>query len=179
MMSERSSRVYSLWLVPAAGSSARRRLQATITELAAGHEDAPVFEPHVTVIGGIDGERAALEETTRALAARTDPLELAFESVRWSTTRHQCVFLLVEPTLELVELRQSAREAVGGPNSAYHPHLSLAYSDMDLADRRDIAQSVDMAALPSHITCQTVELVETTGPESEWEAVVSVPLSSQ
>ncbi|WP_311173091.1 2'-5' RNA ligase family protein [Halobellus ordinarius] len=178
-MSERSTRVYSLWLVPAPGSSARRRLQATITGLAAEHEDAPVFEPHVTVTGGINGERAALKETTRALATQTDPLELAFESVRWSTTRHQCVFLLVEPTLALVELRQSAREAVGRPNSAYHPHLSLVYSEMDLADRRDVAQSIDMATLPSDITCQTVELVETTGSESEWETVVSVLLSNQ
>ena len=176
-MSNRSNRTYSLWLVPGAETAARRQFRATITELAERHEDAPVFEPHVTVVGGIDSERTALEETTRTLAARTAPLELAFESVRWSTTRHQCVFLAVEPTLELLDLRRSAREAIGESTGAYHPHLSLVYSAMDLTERRDVAQSIDTRALPGSMTCQALVLVDTTGPESEWEAIVSVPLS--
>ncbi|MDB2252219.1 2'-5' RNA ligase family protein [Halorubrum ezzemoulense] len=176
-MNARSNRTYSLWLVPGTETTARRQLRATITELAERYEDAPVFEPHVTVIGGIDGERGALKETTRTLAARIAPLELTFEGVRWSTTRHQCVFLLVEPTLELLDLRRSAQEAIGGSTAAYHPHLSLVYSDMDLAERRDVAQSIDMAGLPDSITCQALALVDTTGAESEWETLVSVPLS--
>jgi 2'-5' RNA ligase len=176
-MSTRSDRVYSLWLVPGADTTPRRQLRTTITELAAGHADAPVFEPHVTVLGGIGDERAALEERTRTLAAQAVPLELAFEGVHWSTTRHQCVFLVVEPTLELVELHRSAQEAVDGSSTAYHPHLSLIYSEMDLADRRDVAQSIDTTALPNSITCHRLTLVDTTGSESEWETVVSVPLS--
>ncbi|MDB9235510.1 2'-5' RNA ligase family protein [Halorubrum ezzemoulense] len=176
-MSNRSNRTYSLWLVPGAETTARRQLQSTITELAERYEDAPVFEPHVTVIGGIDGEQTALEETTRTLAARTATLELAFEGVRWSTTRHQCVFLPVEPTLDLMDLRRSAREAIDRSTAAYHPHLSLVYGGMDLTERRDIAQSIDTAALPGHITCQALALVDTTGSESEWETLVSVPLS--
>ena len=176
-MSARSNRVYSFWLVPGRDKRARRQLQATITELAAGYEDAPVFEPHITVLGGINREATALEETTQALAARMVPLELAFEGVHWSTTRHQCVFLVVTPALELVELHRSAREAVEEPSAAYHPHLSLIYSEMELADRSDVAQSIDTTALPNSITCHRLELVDTTGPESEWETVVSVPLS--
>ena len=176
-MSVQSNRTYSLWLVPGEETTARRQLQSTITELAERYEDAPVFEPHVTVIGGIDGERTALAETTRTLAARTAPLELAFEGVRWSTTRHQCVFLSVEPTLELLDLRRSTREAIGGSAAAYHPHLSLVYSEMDLPERRDVAQSIDTAALPGSITSQALALVDTTGAESEWETLVSVPLS--
>lgn len=155
-----------LWLVPAAGTTAHRQVQATITQLAAEHEDAPVFEPHVTLVGGIDGERAALQ-TAQTLAGWTEPVELTFESIHWSTMRHQCIFVLVEPTLELTQLHWSAHEPVTGSTAAYHPHLSLIYSDMDLADRRDVAQSIDIAALPSSITCQTMKLIETTGPESE------------
>lgn len=127
-MSTPSNRVYSLWLVPGADTTVRRQLQATITELAAGHEDAPVFEPHVTVFAGIDEERTVLEETTQTFAAGTDPLELSFEGVSWSTTRHQCIFLVVEPTLELVELHRSARDTVDGRSAAFHPHFSLVYT---------------------------------------------------
>lgn len=175
-MSARLTRTYSLWLVPGTETTAHRQLQARIMELAERFEDAPMFEPHVTVIGGIDGERAALEETTRTLAAETTPLELAFEGVRWSTTRHQCVFLPVAPTLELMELRRPAREAISGSTAAYHPHLSLVYSEMDLPERRDVAQSIDTGTLPSNITCQALALVDTTRPEPEWETIVSVPL---
>lgn len=177
-MNARSNHTYSLWLVPGTETTAHRQLQATIRELAERFEDAPAFEPHVTVIGGIDGERAALEETTRTLATRTAPLELAFDGVRWSTTRHQCVFLPVEPLLELMEVRWSARESINGSTMAYHPHLSLVYSEMDLTERRDVAQSIDTAALPGSIMCQALALVDTTGPESEWETLVSVPLSA-
>jgi hypothetical protein len=134
MMSARSNRTYSLWLVPGTEATARRQLRATITRLADRYEDAPVFEPHVTVVGGIDGERGALEKTTRTLAARTTSLELTFGGVRWSTMRHQCVFIPVTPTLELLELRRSTREAFGGSTVAYHPHLSLVYGDMDLIE---------------------------------------------
>jgi hypothetical protein len=67
-MSNRSNRTYSLWLVPGVETTAHRQLRARITGLAERVEDAPVFEPHVTVIGGIDGERGALEETTRTLS---------------------------------------------------------------------------------------------------------------
>jgi 2'-5' RNA ligase len=176
-MSGSSNRTYSFWPVPGVEMTAHRQLRAAITELAERVEDAPVFEPHVTVIGGIDGERGALEETTRTLADRTIPLELTFDGVRWSTTRHQCVFLPVTLTLELLELRRSVREAIGGLTAAYHPHLSLVYSDMDLAERRDVAQSIDTGALPDSVTCQALALVDTTGPESEWEPLVSVPLS--
>lgn len=177
-MSNRSTRTYSLWLVPGTETPAHRQLRATITELADRVEDAPVFEPHVTVIGGIDGERVALEETTRTLAARTAPLELAFEGVRWLTTRHQCVFLSVEPTLDLMEVRRWAREAIDRSTAAYHPHLSLVYSEMYLTERRDVAQSIDTAGLPGRITYQSLALVDTTGPESAWETLVSIPLSA-
>jgi hypothetical protein len=87
------------------------------------------------------------------------------------------VFLAVEPILELLELRRSVREAIGGSTAAYHPHLSLVYSDMDLAERRDTTQSIDTATLPESMTCRALALVDTTEPESEWETIVSVPLS--
>ena len=170
---------YSLWLVPDEETAAYRQLQATIADLADGQADAPVFEPHITVVGGINGERDSLREAMRTLGSHRAPIEVAFASVRWSTTRHQCVFLLAEPTLELFELHTSARDAVDASKDAYHPHLSLLYSDTDLKRRRAVAQSIDSASLPSRITCRTLTLVETTGSEPEWETIASVALSDQ
>ena len=178
-MTDSSTSEYSLWLAPDEETAAYRQLHTTITELADGQEDAPVFEPHITVVGRINGERESLRETMRTLASHRGPVEVAFESVRWSTTRHQCVFLLAEPTLELFELYEAARDALNASNDPYHPHLSLLYSDMGLQRRREITESIDSASLPSRITCRTLTLVETTGSEPEWETIASVSLSDQ
>ena len=178
-MKDSSTSEYSLWLAPDEETAAYRQLQAVISDLADAHHDAPVFEPHVTVVGGINDERDSLRDTLQTLGTHRAPLEVAFESVRWSTTRSQCVFLLAKPTLELFELHTSARDATDVSKEAYYPHLSLLYSDMGLKRRRAVAQSVDSASLPSRITCRTLTLVETSGSEPEWEAIASVALSDQ
>ena len=178
-MKDSSTSEYSLWLAPDESTAAYRQLEAAITNLANAHDDAPVFEPHITVVGGINDEPDLLREMMRTLGSHRAPIEVTFESVRWSTTRHQCVFLLVEPTLELFELHAFARDAVNATNDAYHPHLSLLYSDMDLKRRREVAQSIDTASLPSRMTCRTLKLVETARSEPEWQTIASVSLSDQ
>jgi hypothetical protein len=65
---------HSLWLTPEGGTAAARQFRDTIDDLIAVHEDAVVFKPHITVVGGIGGDRTALTETTQSLAAETDPL---------------------------------------------------------------------------------------------------------
>ena len=91
-----------------------------IADLAAKH-DAVAFEPHITVVGGINGDCTTLTEMTRSFTAETSPLSVTFGDVRCSTTRHQCIFLLVDPS-KVCEL---ARGALGLPCEAYLPHLSL------------------------------------------------------
>ncbi|TKX69187.1 hypothetical protein [Halorubrum sp. GN11GM_10-3_MGM] len=51
---------YSLWLTLAEETEAFQQFRDVIVDLAATHEDAVIFEPHITVVGGIDGDRTAL-----------------------------------------------------------------------------------------------------------------------
>lgn len=177
-MSDSTTNAYSIWLAPNAETPAYRRLQETIAECAAAH-DTPVFEPHITVIGGVSRTRSSLTETLRRLAAETPPLEVAFEGVRCSTTRHQCVFLSVRPSPTLLNLHESARETVGEPPLAYHPHLSLVYGDLGIDRRFEITDSLDTESLPGQIECSVLTLVDTTGPEAAWDPVASVSLSNR
>lgn len=167
---------YSVWLTFDARSPAYERYRDRIAELAETVADAPVFEPHVTVVGGVDGTEATLVETTRTLASEFDPVEVTFGAVRCSTTRHQCVFRLVDPSLELFRLHGAAREASSLPATAYVPHLSLVYSDMGFQRRLELAASVDVASLPDRARAPTLTLVDTTGAVDEWESVASVRL---
>lgn len=58
---------YSIWLMPA-DASVSGMLQREILAQAAKYQ-APRFEPHVTLLGGIDRPRQEVLDTTALLAA--------------------------------------------------------------------------------------------------------------
>lgn len=63
-----ASKTYSLWLMPPSGSGVAQRLRAEISTLqdqAAG----AAFEPHVTLIGGLQASESAIVDAARSLAA--------------------------------------------------------------------------------------------------------------
>ena len=170
------TREYSLWLTLNDASQAHIQLQRVITTLVDTYEDAPEFEPHLTLVGGVAGDRQRLRQTVSALGDITGPLDLAVSGIQCSTTAHQCVFCPTEPSLPLLRLRGQAMAALDRPESMYVPHLSLVYSDMSLDQRVALADAIDPAALPDHVQATTIKLVETSGPVTEWESLHTVPL---
>ncbi|MFC4407893.1 2'-5' RNA ligase family protein [Haloarchaeobius iranensis] len=170
------SGTYSLWLVPDRDAAAYRQLEETIRELATGQEDAPEFEPHVTVLGGIRGDQDLITERTEELVGNRESLELSFTAVHCSTTKHQCVFLLIQPTRELLSLHQTAAELFDTNPGMYVPHLSLIYSEMSIADRVSMVESIDLEALPATVRTDTLAVVDTTGEVSEWRTISTAGL---
>lgn len=175
MIANRDTRImsddYSIWLIPDTESSVYRSLDELITSKAEEYPDAPDFRPHVTVLGGLDMERDSLLERTQELAASQDPFEIDFIDISCSTTNHQCVFLLADPSIELLSLNQRAIQLCEQDNSMYVPHLSLIYSDMGLDDRVEATRSIGAESLPSSVEIETIEVVDTSGPEPNWETV--------
>ena len=172
------SDAYSLWLVPDRRSTAYRDLQATIAELATAY-DTPEFEPHVTLLGGISGTADEVLETTETIVQTHEALSLSLKTIQCSTTRHQCVFALVEATLPLLSLRQTAVREFGVTGEMYVPHLSLIYSDMPLKERFAVVDSVNRSSLPTAMMADELAVVETSGSVSEWSQVTSYQLSSE
>jgi hypothetical protein len=71
-----------LWLIPARDSEAYRQLNDQIGEYADEYEDAPKFEPHVMVFGGIQHKLHEITAQTRTLAAKYDPIDLQLTRVQ-------------------------------------------------------------------------------------------------
>lgn len=165
------SDVYSLWLIPDRDTAAYGRLNKMISELAAAHDDAPEFEPHVTVLGGIHGDQDSIAERTQQLIAKRHPRDLTFTTVQCSTTKHQCVFLLVKPTQELLSLHQTAVQRFNTDAGMYVPHLSLIYSDMSIADRVAMVESIDIELLPGRVSADKLAIIKTTDSVPEWKTV--------
>lgn len=170
------AREYSLWLTFDEASTGHTQLQRVITSLADTVEDAPEFEPHLTLVGGCDGERATLIQTVDTLSDSTSALALDISDIQCSTTTHQCIFCLVEPSLPLLRLRRQAMRALGRAASMYVPHVSLIYSDLPLDQRRAMAGAIDPAVIPNQVRATAIELVETSGAVTEWQSVYSVRL---
>lgn len=166
---------YSLWLAPDPDGPAGRALADRIAAYAEAHDDAPVFDPHLTVVGGVDVGATAAVERTRDAAADHGPLEVRLVRPHCSTTRYQCVFLLAAPTADLLGLREDARRAFGRAASMYTPHLSLLYSDVEVGERRRLVEGYD-GDLPVSFAADHVQVVDTRGGVGEWSVVERVPL---
>lgn len=168
--------VYSVWLIPDQDTDVYQRLEATINKYAQQYEDAPVFEPHITVVGGIDGDESVLDDGVRSLAEQQDAFDVEFTGVQCSTTRHQCVFLQAVPTADLLSLHQEAVELFDVAAGMYVPHLSLVYSDMSIPERLELVESLTISSPPSTAHINSIALVKTTGSVSEWETVARYDL---
>jgi 2'-5' RNA ligase len=170
------SATYSIWLVPERGTRAYQTLDGLIGDHARSYLDAPDFEPHITLLGGIATDEATVVDRTRALVRGCNSFELDFAGVSCSTTTHQCVFLLVAPSVPLLRLRRAASESFSRDERMYTPHLSLVYSGMDIEERVRLFRSIDVESLPDSVRIDTVEIVDTSGPVPDWETVSTQPL---
>lgn len=167
---------YSVWLVPDRDTSEYQQLEQTIEEYTQRYEDAPRFEPHITVVGGIESDRSLLAENVQDLAEGQDSFDVEFTKIQCSTTRHQCVFLLVEPSMKLLSLHQEASDLFEICDGMYVPHLSLIYSNIGIEERLEMVDSIELSSLPRTVHIDAIALVKTTGDALEWESIETYDL---
>lgn len=161
---------YSVWLVPEKGSRENEELDDTISRLSEEF-DSPDFTPHVTVVGGIEEEKSEVLTAVAELSEKFETLELAFQGLHFSTTFHQCNYLLVEPTAELLEMRERLRKELELPVDMYVPHLSLIYGDIELGEREELHRKLKKEDFPDGLTTSRLVVYETSGGEEDWRLV--------
>ncbi|KAK9832428.1 hypothetical protein WJX74_009958 [Apatococcus lobatus] len=132
---------YSIWAQPSGVLA--NRLQTEIDHLAGLTNEAPSFLPHVTVVAGVEGtEQEVLQRATEA-AAQIQKYVIGFESVSYGKMYFQCVYMLCEPSRPTLAAAAAARRVFGkDKGDHYMPHLSLLYSDIQVAQRAQIAEAL-------------------------------------
>jgi hypothetical protein len=116
--------VYSLWLKPVGASFAM--LSQIIREFAHEHGDTP-FEPHVTLLGSVDGTEDDILRTSEQLAGSLRPVPIVLTRPACGREHFQCVYMLVEHTAAVMGAHVRARQAFRMPDGPFMPHLSLVY----------------------------------------------------
>ncbi|AUX40921.1 hypothetical protein SOCE26_023230 [Sorangium cellulosum] len=165
---------FALWLIP--GGSLRERLRELIASLAR-ETGGPAFAPHVTLLGGLRGEGAALAAQLGRLGAALRPVELRLRGPATGSTRHQCVFLDVAPAEPLAALRGAAAAVFGGDDTAFRPHVSLVYGDLLSEHRRALAADPRVAALGQEVGwAERIELWSVEGEADRWRCAGGVAL---
>jgi 2'-5' RNA ligase len=135
---------YHLWLKPS--GEAYEVLAATIRELSRRLQ-APVFEPHVTVLGRLIGRESDLIAQTHKFARQLRPFPIILTRPSYRDAYFQCLFLLVEQTGPVIEANTRARCAFNHDGGAdYMPHVSLVYGLYST----DVKERV-IAGLGSHL----------------------------
>ncbi|MDA8364611.1 MAG: hypothetical protein M0Z84_12555 [Gammaproteobacteria bacterium] len=161
-----------LWLLPQPVDVLRQ----LICELAQTH-GTPQFAPHLTLLGGLRMPRLALADTAARLAATSPPLTLEPLSINGEPDRFRCLYVRLALTGGLARIRHRAETLMRQPGTAFLPHLSLYYGNMNVTERTRLAQEL-MIRLPATITVDRLALVDTSGEVEDWNEVAAFALSS-
>lgn len=165
---------YSIWIVPPEPIEAH--LRQTVEKLAKEFK-GPIFEPHMTLLGDIEGDIADFKEKAQQLASTIDELELSLGSVSFSTTYFQSVFVRVNSTAKLMNLNLEAKKLFGVSNNVFMPHISLLYGDHEMQVREKASSTVKLPEVS--FTVKELVVIPATNNPDEWEHLLTIPFSNK
>ncbi|HET6278420.1 MAG TPA: 2'-5' RNA ligase family protein, partial [Candidatus Polarisedimenticolia bacterium] len=158
---------YSLWLIPCGDQA--QRLAETIERLGRDH-GGPRFDPHLTLLGGLEGAEERFVAATERLAASLRPITLQLRGVEFGDERYRCLYLRVARRGDLMAAHREALHLFGrSSDPSFMPHLSLFYGSLSPASRTRIAATL---AEWRSVSCRTgrLRLVKTGGEPSSWNS---------
>lgn len=144
----------ALWLQPKPGSPLHTVLKRTITGLAPVFEDAPVFDPHVTLATGIlvatQQEVDFVLDSMQAAARAVPHLTVRFSELGYGSQFFRKVVFEVERTAALVSMAAIAHEEY-----AAYPALRRALvHDQRKKHSRYVPSPADIASLHAQAALQ-------------------------
>lgn len=163
---------YALWLMPI--GELYDRLAQIIVELGRKHQ-APVFEPHVTLVAGISGPEEIVVSQCQRLAAMVESYSVQLTKLDQLDEFYRCVFLRVLETGPVMETNVKARDVFGLDQGLPHmPHLSLLYGNFPEVTKRQIIQGLEE---PCDLKFQadSMHLIDGRGKPPDWRRVEEFP----
>jgi 2'-5' RNA ligase len=135
-MTKRST-VY--WLIPA---KAERTLLQAFIRILAKQENAPRFEPHLTIFA-TRAETRPPKQVLRLI--KSGPITLGVQGIRFSTLFAKTLFVRLRPNDSLKKLTRDVQGATGSGGAAhFDPHLSLLYQRMSAAKKKQLAAAIKL-----------------------------------
>jgi 2'-5' RNA ligase len=163
---------YHLWLKPS--GAAYDVLAEAIGELAR-ELGAPVFVPHVTLLGHLEGSESEHQRRIAALGRELRPFPIVLTEASYSDAYFQCLFLRVQKSPAVEEAHACARRMFGQPDRGYMPHLSLVYGVYPTDQKRAIIARL-RPELRTSFDASTVYLIKAESEDpKDWHEIAKVP----
>lgn len=160
---------YSLWLISEPVTT--KALHQVVQSLAQTF-DSPVFQPHVTLLGGMT---QADPEALNQLSSLTQ-FTVNAKAVKSGDAFWQALYLPVIKNKEMLAARRLAKKAFGiVTNQKFEPHLSLLYANLPEDQKLAAAKEV-ISTSPTQLKFTQISLVKTTGRTEEFKTLKTINL---
>ncbi len=146
-------------------------LQTTITKLA-GEFNAPIFNPHVTLLARIPEQpEDVLIEKTKELAQSLAPITLSFGNLHAQDVYFKALYIEINEKEQMVEYHKKASELFETPDEGiYFPHLSLLYGNYPAEQKSHALQTITLPEQKSFVA-NKVHLYKTDGETQNWKKI--------
>lgn len=161
------SKGYTLWLMPR--GEIYDKFAEIIRRLAKKYA-APIFQPHVTLLGDIELPEAEMIKRIEQLVQGQKPFSITLRQIDYQDFYFRTLFVRSEITESLVSLHEKAKKIFGMQDiPPYMPHLSILYGNYLVEVKEKIIQEIgtDQTA---QFDVSSVHLVKG-GEVEEWQII--------
>jgi len=130
---------YSIWLIP---SGEVYKKFAEIIENFSNKYLAPKFEPHLTLIGGWQGNKKEAISKTKKLASLLFPFSTAARGIGYTENIHKALFINCDNNKRLANAHLIAKRIFNHKEEKYLPHISLIYGKFNKKEKSRMIKSL-------------------------------------
>lgn len=135
------------------------------------HYGTPKFEPHVTLLSGIQMPKEEAMAIVKKMASDNPVPEVRLSKIGYLDVFYRCLFFRTAEKTTLLALREKAKLAFGDTQiEPYVPHLSFLYGDLPRFTKENIILEIG-EHFSMKFTLPTLRLIKTQLTPEEWEVV--------
>ena len=164
---------YSLWLMPT--GEVYEKLSSLIKSLAKKYY-APIFDPHITLIGEVMQSEDDVLRRAEQLALKQNSFQITLNSVDYQDYYFRALFIRAEKTDLLQLLHDRAKEMFGMKDIPdYMPHLSIMYGNFPETVKAQIIKNIGRDQV-AKFTVNSLHVFKTDGEVNVWRKIKEFPL---
>lgn len=131
--------------------------------------NGPLFDPHVTLIGGFLGKEKALIDKTESVAKKISPFKLSLTDISYSSQFFQSLFINVKLDQQLVDIRNTLCKEFDFKEKNFIPHLSLIYGDYNLSEKERMVSM--LKPMPNYFKVNKIYLAYNDEINLRWKII--------
>ena len=167
--------IHSLWFKPTGRTF---DVLTEVVERFARESGATPFDPHVTLLGNLEGTEDEILRRSEALARQLRRFEIELTEPASGQEHFQCVFMRVRETAPVMDANSQARQAFNQAPGKYMPHLSLVYGSFSDARKREIIARLPHLRLSFDAAAVCVIRADSDDPK-DWHEVGAFPITQR